>query len=188
MVERGFGPCRQAPGNWLVTTAWPDLPGAKAQCLRENCRNSGSGELRSLGKGEFPIFEQGQSHRQFQLPLICPSGLINLHTENVNRGIHAHAYQPDHLFPTRALRFGLTAKRKEKKKKLPKAPQNIQNALHSPPPSRKTSQGLAFRPCHTCLCCQLLKGSEPESIWRVGLDLKEPREKVEQEIPNAFLN
>ena len=100
MVERGFEPCRPAPDNWLVTTAWPDLPGAKVQCLRENCRNSGSGEPRSLGKGEFPIFEQGQSHRQFQLPLICPSGLVNLHTKTVNRGIHAHAYQPDHLFPT----------------------------------------------------------------------------------------
>lgn len=128
MVEHGFVPCRPAPGNWLVTTAWPNLPGAKVQCLRENCRNSGSGEPRSLGKGEFPIFEQGQSHRQFQLPLICPSGLVNLHTKNINRGIHAHAYQPDHLFPTRALVSALVKKEK-KKKKLPKAPQNIQNAL-----------------------------------------------------------
>ena len=128
MVEPEFGPFRPAPGNWLVTTALPDLPGAEVQCLRENCRNSGSGELRSLGKGEFPIFEQGQSHHQFQLPLICPSGLVNSHIKNINRGIHAHAYQPDHLFPTHALHSALVQKEKEKKKKLTKAPQNFQNA------------------------------------------------------------
>ena len=183
MVERGFEPCRPAPDNWLVTTAWPDLPGAKVQCLRENCRNSGSGEPRSLGKGEFPIFEQGQSHRQFQLPLICPSGLVNLHTKTVNMG-HSRTCLPARPPLSNTLVSALVKKEK-KKKMLPKAPQNIQNAL---PPSRKTSQGRALPPCHTCLCCQLLKGSEPESTWRGGLELKKPREKVEQEIPNAFLN
>ena len=90
------------------------------------CAAMSGGTVRSLGKGEFPICEQGQSHHQFQLPLICPSGLVNSHMKNVNRGIHAHAYQPDHLFPTHALHFRLSAKRK--KKKLPKAPQNTQNA------------------------------------------------------------
>lgn len=141
MVEPAFGPFRPAPGNWLVNTALPDLPGAEVQCLRENCRNSGSGEPRSLGKGEFPIFEQGQSHHQFQLPLICPSGLVNSHMKNVNRGIHAHAYQPDHLFPTHALHFHLSAKRKKK---------SCQKHLRTPrmlePSSRKTSRAWPFVP------------------------------------------
>lgn len=141
MVEPAFGPFRPAPGNWLVNTALPDLPGAEVQCLRENCRNSGSGQPRSLGKGEFPIFEQGQSHHQFQLPLICPSGLVNSHMKNVNRGIHAHAYQPDHLFPTHALHFHLSAKRKKK---------SCQKHLRTPrmlePSSRKTSRAWPFVP------------------------------------------
>lgn len=144
MVEPEFGPFRPAPGNWLVTTALPDLPGAEVQCLRENCRNSGSGEPRSLGKGEFPIFEQGQSHHRFQLPLICPSGLVNSHIKNINRGIHAHAYQPDHLFPTHALHSALVQKEKEKKIKVDKSTSELPECLN--PPAGRPPEAWPFLP------------------------------------------